>query len=122
VLELNTPIGTISEVNCSSSIHHCPTINPTFPISYWDSPLARILFLAKDGESTQQSIKKQIKILENANRTEESYLEVVEGGETMDKNTLTNHTKDQIRIKSQLLCMSLHLTLEKMNGWQNGWT
>ncbi len=40
----------------------------------------------------------------------------------MEQNTLTNHVKHQIRIKSQLLCMSLHLALENMNGWQNGWT
>ena len=117
VLELNTPISIISEVHSSSSVHHHPSINLTFPISYWDSPEARILFSAKHGESTQQSIEKQIEILQNANRTEESYLEVVEGGEEMDQSTLTNHMKHQIRIKSQLLCMSLHLALEKMNGW-----
>ncbi len=40
----------------------------------------------------------------------------------MDQSTLTNNMKHQIRIKSQFLCISLHLALEKMNGWQNGWT
>jgi hypothetical protein len=76
VLELNTPISTISEMHSSSSVHHCLTINPIFPTSYWDSPEAGILFSAKDGDRTQQSIKKQIEILQNANRTEETYLVV----------------------------------------------
>ncbi len=40
----------------------------------------------------------------------------------MDQNALTNHMKHQIRIKSQLLCMSLHLALEGKKRWQDGWT
>jgi hypothetical protein len=50
-----------------------PVLELNTPIR-WDSPEARILFSAKDGERTQQSIEKQIETLQSANRTEESYL------------------------------------------------
>jgi hypothetical protein len=72
-------------VHSSSSTNHCPPLIPSFPTSHWGSPEARILFSVKDGESTQQSIKTQIEILQNANRSEESYLELVEGGDEWNK-------------------------------------
>ena len=44
-------------------------------------------------------------------------MEVIDGGEAMDPTILSNYDKHMLRIKCQVLCVSLHLALEKMNGW-----
>ena len=104
-------------LSCSSVVHHCPstTTAPTF--SYWDSPEARKLFRVEEDEDTQQSIRLQIEVLMKANASDTSYLELIHGSHTMDDTTLSNFEKHMIRQKSQLLCMSLNLALENMNGW-----
>jgi hypothetical protein len=103
----------------SSDCHRPPSSSDSHQpeCSYWDSPEARKLFRAKEGETTQQSINEQITILTKANVTDESYITVVDGGVAIDPSTLSNYEKHMIRIKSQLLCLSLHLALEKMNSW-----
>jgi hypothetical protein len=91
-------------------------------ISYWDSPEAKILFGTCEGETTQQSIKNQIEILSEVSRTADSYLMAVEGGDTMDKDTMSDHEKHHLRLKGMVLCLSLNLALKHMKGWCNGWT
>jgi hypothetical protein len=70
-----------------------------------------------DEENARQSVSSQIEILMKGNKTEESYLDVIYGNATMDGSTLSSFEKHQIRLKCQLLCMSLNLALENMNDW-----
>jgi hypothetical protein len=46
----------------------------------------------------------------------------VEGGDTMDKDTMSDHEKHHLRLKGMVLCLSLNLALKQMKGWGNGWT
>ena len=110
VPENESPTGSILMVQPPSFVHHCP--------SYWDSPEAMKLFnTLDDEENARQSVSRQIEILMKGNKTEESYLDVIYGNATMDGSTLSSFEKHQIRLKCQLLCMSLNLALENMNDW-----
>ncbi len=44
-------------------------------------------------------------------------MEVIGGGEAMDPTTLSYYDKHMLWIKWQVVYVSLHLKLEKMNGW-----
>ena len=59
-----------------SSCAHCPSDTP---YDYFDSPEARILFVANDIENTRQSIHEQIMILKMAQEGDDGYLSVIEG-------------------------------------------
>jgi hypothetical protein len=91
-------------------------------ISYWDSPDAKILIGTCEGETTQQSKKNHIEIFSEVSRTTDSHLMAVEGGDTMDKDTMSDHEKHHLRLKGMVLCLSLNLALKHMKGWGNGWT
>ena len=100
VLENESPCCTIFVGQDSSSDHHCP--NDTYPLnqpwsSYWDSPEAIKLFRVREGETTQEAINNQIIILTKANRSDDSYLEVIHGSEALEEeNTLTSFEKHAI--------------------------
>ena len=110
VPENESPNGTILMVQPSSFIHHRP--------SYWDSPeVMKLSNTLDDEENARQSVSRQIEILMKGNKTEDSYLDVIYGDATMDSSTLSSFEKHQIRLKCQLLCMSLNLALENINDW-----
>jgi hypothetical protein len=46
----------------------------------------------------------------------------IEGADTMDKDTMSDHEKHHLRLKGIVLCLSLNLALKQMKGWGNGWT
>ncbi len=98
-------------MHSTSFAPHCP------PDIYFDSTEAKNLFRPKPGETTQQSIVKQIKILAAANRTDTSYLDVNSTNEEEDDLMLTNYQKHMVHQKCQLLCMALNLANENMNKW-----
>ena len=102
----------------SSSVHH--RLAADTPYDYFDSPEARILFAANENEDTRQSIRAQIAVLSVAQEGEDGYLSIIEGGEEIDEEMLSNHTKHSIRQKSLILTLSLNLALEQMNGWTWG--
>jgi hypothetical protein len=57
-------------------------------------------------------------ILTKANRSDDSYLEVIDGSEALEEeNTLMSFEKHTIHIRCQLLCLSLHLAIENINIW-----
>jgi hypothetical protein len=118
--ENESPNCAILEVQLSSFDHHCP---PNQSVrhpwsSYWDSPEAIRLFRVREGETTEEAINEQIGILTKANRTDDSYLQVIYGYEKMeDMNAVSSFEKHMIRIRSQLLCLALHLALDNMNNW-----
>jgi hypothetical protein len=89
------------------------------PMSYWDSNEARILFVRKDGETVLQSIDNQSEILQKANRTETSYLEVIStNGEQKDnRENFSKFQKHVLRQKCQLLCFSLWFARKNLNKW-----
>jgi len=84
---------------------------------WWESPEAKKLFKAQEGESTIDAVREQIYILKNVNRTEPSYLSIISGGEKADKSTLSSHVVHAIRQKCALLCIALTLAAENMNKW-----
>jgi hypothetical protein len=59
-----------------SSCAHCPSDTL---YDYFDSPEARILFVANDNENTRQSIYEQTMILKMAQEGDDGYLSVIEG-------------------------------------------
>jgi hypothetical protein len=68
----------------SSQIRSLPPA-PQSPNIWWESPEAKKLFKAQEGESTIHAVLEQIDILKNVNRTESSYLSIISGGEKADK-------------------------------------
>ena len=54
--------------------------------SYWQSTEAAKLFLPKNNETTLKAVEKQIEILKGVNKTERSYLNVL--NRTIDEDTL----------------------------------
>ena len=105
-------------VSTSSYDHHCPAT--TTPIDYFDSPEANHLFATKDDETTRQSVNAQIAVLMSANDGATGYLSILDGGEELDEDTLTDRFKHSIRQKCLVLTLALRLALEQMNGWT--WT
>jgi len=85
--------GTILKVHPSSSVHHCPTMFT----DYWSSPEAINLFGTQYGETTQQSIVKQIEMLHSVNSSDKGYLEVIDG--EIDDETLSGFDKYVIHQK-----------------------
>jgi hypothetical protein len=55
-----------------------------------------------------------------AQEGEDGYLSIIEGGEEIDEEMLSNHTNHSIRQNSLILSLSLNLALEQMNGWAWG--
>jgi hypothetical protein len=106
----------VSSSDAASTLDH-PTI--IYPMSYWDSNEARILFATRDGETALQSIDNQIEILQKANKMKTSYLEVIStNGEREDvKEILSKFQKHVLHQKCQLLCLSLWFAKENMNKW-----
>jgi DNA-binding transcriptional regulator YhcF (GntR family) len=115
-LENKSLFSTIDNVLTSSSDCHRP---PT-KLDYFDSPEARLLFAMPEDESTRQSINVQIGILQAANDGDKGYISVLDGGEEIDEDTLTERFKHNLRQKCQILTLALQLALEQMNGWT--WT
>jgi hypothetical protein len=100
----------------SSQIRSLPPA-PQSPNIWWESPEAKKLFKAQEGESTIHAVLEQIDILKNVNRTESSYLSIISGGEKVDKSTLSSYVVHAIRQKCALLCIALKLAVENMNEW-----
>jgi hypothetical protein len=90
---------------------------PQSPNIWWESPEAKRLFRAQEGESTFYAVLEQIDILKTVNRTESSYLSIISGGEKVDKSTLSSYVVHAIRQKCALLCIALKLAVENMNEW-----
>ena len=107
----NECLNETQSVHSTSFAPHCP------PDIYFDSTEAKNLFRPKPGETTRQSIVKQIEILAAVNRTDTSYLDVIATNGEVDDLILTNYQKHAVRQKCQLLCMALNLANEKMNKW-----
>ena len=82
---------------------------------YWSSPEAINLFGTQYGETTQQSIVKQIEMLHSVNSSDKGYLEVIDG--EIDDETLSGFDKYVICQKCAIMCLSLQLALENMNKW-----
>jgi hypothetical protein len=98
-----------------SYAHHCPPPDELF--DYWSSPEAQILFSPRNGETTQQSIRKQMELFTKANENNTAYLNIVAGSRETDDGTLSNNQKHCIHQKCQLLCIALYIALENMKGW-----
>ena len=91
---------------------------PQSPNIWWESPEeARKLFNAHESESNISGILKQIDILKDANKREDSYLSVISGNDTIDKSNLSSFDVHMIRQKSIILCLALTLAVENMNKW-----
>mgnify|MGYP000096892177 CR=1 FL=1 len=56
----------------------------------------------------------------SANDGATGYLSILDGGEELDKDTLTDRFKHSIRQKCLVLTLALRLALEQMNGWTWG--
>jgi len=75
------------------------------------------LFNAHESESNISGIRKQIDILKDANKKEDSYLSVISGNDTIDKSNLSSFDVHMIRQKSVILCIALTPAVENMNKW-----
>jgi len=93
----------VDDAPISSCAHHCSS---NTPYNYFDSPEARILFATNENENTRQSIYAQIDILKMAQDGEYGYLSVIEGGEEVDSEMISNHTKHAIRQKCMILTLA----------------
>jgi len=60
--------------------------NPS--ISYWQSTEAAKLFVPKNNETMLKAVEKQTEILKSVNKTETSYLNILDG--TSNEDTLTD--------------------------------
>jgi hypothetical protein len=89
--------------NRSPTLRHQPgplfSPAPQSPNIWWESPAAKRLFRAQEGESTFYAVLEQIDILKTVNRTESSYLSIISGGEKVDKSTLSSYVVHAIRQK-----------------------
>jgi hypothetical protein len=75
-------------------------------------------FVRKDGETVLQSIDNQSEILQKANQTETSYLEVIStNGEQKDRENFSKFQKHVLSQKCQLLCFSLWFARKNLNKW-----
>lgn len=74
----------------------------------------------KDDETARQSVNAQIVVLKSANDGDTGYLSILDGGEELDEDMLTDRFKHGIRQKCLILTLALQLALEQMNGWT--WT
>jgi hypothetical protein len=75
-------------VQASSSILYCPLHHNEF--SYWNSPEDIKLFNAYETENNaKEAVQNQIEILAKANDTDISYLDMIDGKEETEENTLT---------------------------------
>ena len=90
---------------------------PQSPNIWWESPEAKRLFRAQEGESTFHAVLAQINILKKVNKRESSYLSVISGDEKVDKTTLSSYVAHAIRRKCALLCIALKLAVENMSEW-----
>jgi len=86
------------------------------PVIYWCSTEVKNLSFPWKDETVLQSISVQIVILTKANKTELSYLDIIEGKD-MDQDTLTEYQIFLIHQKYQILCITHHLAKENMNVW-----
>ena len=59
-------------------------------------------------------------MLKSANDGDTGYLSILDGGEELDEDMLTDRFKHGIRQKCLILTLALQLALEQMNGWT--WT
>jgi hypothetical protein len=82
---------------------------------YWSLPEAIKLFRTQSGETTQQSIVKQIEMLCSVNSSDKGYLEVIDG--EIDDESLSGFDKYVIHQKCAIMSLSLQLALENMNKW-----
>jgi len=121
--EFATPMRTdsrsITPINSIPTAPHglTPTMQLENQNIWWESPEARKLFNAHEDESNIAGFLRQIDILKNANRKEDSYLSLISGNDTIDKSTLWSFDLHVIRQKSVLLCIALNLAVENMNKW-----
>jgi hypothetical protein len=78
------------------------------------------LFGTQENETTRQSIAEQIAVLSLANKGDDGYVTIIEGGETVDDDMISAFNKHVIRQKCMILSFALNLALKNMNKWT--WT
>ena len=86
------------------------------PGMYWDSMEAKNLFQPLQDEDVKEAVSQQISILNNAKRSDTSYLEISEGKD-IDNDTLTEYQILALHQKCQILALSLHDAQDNMSLW-----
>ncbi len=98
-----------------SSLASAPNLCPF--TSFWMSPEAVALFKPVDDESVLQAIGNQILLLEEANKSEFGYIELVKNIKEINLKDASGYQVLAICQKSMFLILALTLTKENMNQW-----
>ena len=94
------------------------TIRPQLPPGYniwWESTEAFKLFNAsKEKETTVDRLQDLIAVLEKSNSTAVAYKKIVEGLDAENDDTMSEHKKEDVRMKARYLAQAYRIAIEEM--------
>ena len=100
--------------------HHWKKILSAPPVvnHFWFSKEAMALFRPVDDESVLDAINNQIKVLEQVNKGDTEYIDVIENLNQMNLSEISTHQVFCLRQKCLYLVLALKLAKQHMRNWR----
>ena len=102
------------EVSSLEEDPQCPPVVNHF----WFSKEAMALFRPVDDESVLDAINNQIKVLEQVNKGDTEYIDVIENLNQMNLSEISTHQVFCLRQKCLYLVLALKLAKQHMRNWR----